>query len=267
MSVLRGFPAQGVVAVFDEAPGGGAIGNFDAPRNAPAKDPGQHTDRVYWHSAFFQYQLAMPIQTVTVDHPALSGRQTFWGPSPWFNRQDSQVYSGLAYAVPGRTQAAEHTLVTHDLGFVPLAFVAWDDRMVMPGVAVQTASGGRNRFVAPFSTSSIVGLREVFNASNNSLAAVSRTYQVLVFNVPEADAELPLFGRVGETIVLGRGKVDTSHYYLRQLGSGDSPFAIDIGRTVDIDNGRARIVTAGETVTEDGYGGSFAGSPFVSVGL
>ena len=265
MPVLRGFPAENIVAVYDEAPGGGDIENINAPRNAPAKNPGAHLDRVYWHIDFFQYELALPIQTVTVSHPALSGRQIYWGYNLVYNGLDSDAGGG--YLVPGQVAVTNHALANHGLGYVPLAFVAYGGRMLMPGVAVQTASEGRSRFVAPYITSSAVSLREVYNSSSSGLGAVSRIYQVMVFRVPAVQAPLPLFGRDGSEAVLGRGKINTGGTYARKVGAGASPFAIDQGRTVDLNNGRARIGTGGTITTESGYGGSFTAPPFTSIGV
>lgn len=267
MPVLRGFPNENIVAVFDEPTSSGAIDNFNAPRNAPARLPGANIASVHWHIDFFQYELAMPIQSVTVSHAALAGREHFWGPQDVFWIRDPVYTSGISYGVPGRTALAQHTLVTHNLGYVPLAFVAYGGRMLMPGVAVQVASEGRNRFVSPYITSSIVGLREVYNSSANALGAVSRTYQVIVFRVPEVEGARALFGREGSNVVLGRGKIDTSKQYLRRTGAGDSPFDIDRGPTVDINSGRTRIVTGGTTTTEAGYAGSFTGPDYIAVGV
>ncbi|HWJ89102.1 MAG TPA: hypothetical protein VNS12_13625 [Pelagibacterium sp.] len=265
MAVLRGFPAEGIVACFDEAPGGGDWRDINAPRNAPAKNPGAHLSAVHWHSEFFQYELAMPIQTVTVSHAALAGRSIYWGYNLVYD--GNNPVSTIGYLVPGQVATASHTLVSHGLGYVPLAFVAYGGRMLMPGVAVQTASDGRSRFVSPYITSGVVGLREVYNSSSSGLGAVSRTYQVMVFRVPVEDALLPLFGGGGGEAVVGRGKVRTSRTYARHAGGGATPFNIDRGRTVDLNNGRVRIATGGTVTTEAGYGGAFTAPPFVPVGV
>ena len=267
MAVIRSFETENIVACYEEATGGGAIGDFDAPRNAPAKNPGAHIDKVTWHIDFFQYELAMPIQTVVVNHATLAGRESFWGPQNMFWMFDPTYVSAISYSVPGQTAVAQHTLVTHNLGYVPLAFVAYNGRMVMPGVAVQTASDGRSRFVSAYATSSVIGLREVYNSSDAALPGVSRTYQVIIFRVPAIDADLPLFSRRAGRVVIGRGKIDTDRQYLRRTGSGDTPFDIDLGPTIDIDKGRARIVTGGSATTEAGYAGSFAGPDYIAVGV
>lgn len=254
MATLRGFPAQNVVAVFDEATGGGARNDYVSPRNRPARDPQNWIDRVYWHIDFFQYQLAMPIQTVNVPHPVLAGRTQTWG-------------YGTSFTTRGDFAASNHTLVNHGLGYVPLAFVVYDGRMVMPGTIVQNLSEGRSRSIAPYASGSVVGLREVRMTSQNDLPAVSRSYQVMIFSVPAAEASRPLFGREGDNVVIGRGKIDTSRQYLRSVAPGESPFIISRDRTVDIRNGRSRTVIGGQTVTETEYNGSFTGTDFLTVGV
>lgn len=263
MPVFGCFPAENIIAVFDEPNQIGDVEDINAPRNAPAKNPATYLSSVYWHIDFFQYELAAPIQTVVVNHASLAGRQKFWGETRYFSSQSSIASEYLKYEVNGRCVASQRTLFTHGLGYEPLAFVAYNGRMLMPGVVVQTASQGRNRFVSQFATSSIIGLREIMNASQNALPAVTRTYHVMVFRTPAVDAALPLFGQVGESKILGRGKADTSRSYLKRTEPGVStPFNIDLAPTVDIANGRTRISTGGSTTTEDGYNGGFSGGPF-----
>lgn len=267
MAVLRGFPLQGVVACFDEPNQTGDWRDIDAPRNAPAKDPGAYLSSVYWHSEFFQYELAMPTQTVDVNHPALAGRTISWGFSPVFDASGGYVTSGMGFRVPGSVVVQDHVLVQHDLGYPPLAFVAYEGRMLMSGVAVQVASGGRNRFVAPYVTSSVVGIREVRNSSESTLVAVTKSYQVMVFRTPAVSAGLPLFSGDGDEVIFGRGKVNTANTYARKVGAGATPFSMDQDRTVDLNNGRSRIATGGSVTTEAGYTGGFTAPPFIPVGV
>lgn len=267
MPVLRGFPSQNVVAVFNEPNTSGAIDNFNAGRNAPARLPGSNIVNTIWHSDFFQYELAMPIQSVTIEHPAIAGRQIYWGFEQAYNGSNPNAPEQIRYLVPGSVGTTNHTLIEHNLGYVPLAFVAWGGRMIMPGVPVQTATQGRSRFVAPYITTSTIFLREIRNSSANTLSAVSRTYSIIIFRVPAIQATRALFGKEGNNVVLGRGKIDTSKTYLRRTGAGASPFDIDLGRTIDLNNGRSRLVSGGNTITEDGYGGSFTGPSYIPVGV
>ena len=263
---IRGF-TNGVVACFDEPNQSGSIEDFDAPRNAPAKNPGSFFSNVQWHIDFFQYELAAPIQTVNINHPHVDGRSKYWGPQDQYWIRDPTYTSSISYQVPGQTVSFQHNLYTHNLGYVPLAFVSYNGRMLMPGVAVQLENNGRNRFVSPYITGTSVGIREVVNSSLDSLGGVNRQYQVMVFRVPEVQAQRALFGIEGNNVILGRGKIDTSRQYLRRVGSGDTSFNIDRGPTVDINRGRTKIVTGGNTTTEEGYNGAFNGPPFIAVGL
>ncbi|WP_116654446.1 hypothetical protein [Pelagibacterium sediminicola] len=260
MRVIRGFKDQGIVACFEEPNTTGHPLDFDAPRNAPAKNPAAHVASVYWHSDFFQYELAMPLQTVSVSHPSLAGRvQVYGGDSFWVQLPEVQGW--------GRSGTAERTLVTHSLGYEPLAYVVWNGLLVTPGTIVQTESNGRARSVCAFVTSSVVGLFETMNSSNTALSAVSRTYQVLIFRQPAADAGKPLFGRVGSDVVIGRGKIDTSKQYMHAVAPGETPYVIPQGPIGDIGNGRARIAVGSNVITETDYVGSFTGPSFLTIGV
>jgi len=249
------FPDQNVAAAFDDAPGGGDVQDFNAPRNRPVREPWNWVDHVYWHSEFFQYELAMPIQSVTVSHPSISGR--------------SQDYSipNLGFVIHGRVSASNITLVNHNLGYTPLAFVVYNGRMVMPGTIVQTASNHRVRMVAPYATNSVIGIRDQGITTDQNLGSVSRSYQVMVFRVPIADVTQGLLEYDNDDLIIGRGKINTLREYLRQVGPGDSPFIISIDRTIDIRNGRTRTVIGGQTATDTGYNGNFSGSDYLTVGV
>jgi hypothetical protein len=267
---LRGFPDANIVAVFTEPNTTGDIEDINAPRNAPAKTPQLFLSLVQWHIDFFQYELAAPVQTVSINHAALAGRSAYWGPADQFWIMNSTYTSQISYQVPGQTAVREHLLYTHSLGYVPLAFVVWSGRTLMPGVAVQVTTEGRTRFVSVYVTTTGVYLREVCTSTTDALPTITQTYQVMVFRVPTANVTLPFFGWESpedDDIVIGRGKVNTERQYLRRAATGESPFAIDFGPTVDINAGRARIASGGVTVTEPGYGGSLAPPPFTSVGV
>lgn len=269
MTTIRGFPEENVIAIFNEPNSSGSVEDYDASRNSPVKNPGQDISNVFFHTDFFQYELAMPIQSRNVSHPALAGRYYYWGPSNQYFLGDPTYTSFISYRVPGQTVSTETLLVTHNLGYVPLAFVAWNGKMLMPGVVVQTESEGRTRFVSSFATTTAIYLREVYSSTESALSSTNQSYQILVFKVSEEDADLPLFGidESSNEFILGRGKINTINSYLRRTGVGDTPFAIDSGPTIDINRGRTRIVSGGITTTESGYAGSFTGPSFTSVGI
>lgn len=269
MATLRGFPTENVIAVFDEPNSSGDMEDFDAPRNDPVKNPAANISRVFFHTDFFQYELAMPIQSVNVAHPVLAGRVSYWGPANQYWISSTTFSSAIPYEVPGRNATTNTLLVTHNLGYIPLAFVAWNGRMLMPGVAVQVLSEGRTRFVSSYATTTGIYIREVYNSTDAALAATNQSYQVLIFKVSAETAGLPLMGldETNNEFILGRGKINTINSYLRRAGDGDTPFSIDYGPTIDINSGRSRIVTGGVTTTEAGYSGTFTGPQFTTVGV
>lgn len=267
---LRGFPGTNIVAAFTEPNTTGEIDDINAPRNAPAKTPHLFLPLVQWHVDFFQYELAAPVQTVGINHPALAGRTSYWGPQDQFWIYSPIYTSLISYTVPGQTAVSEHLLYAHGLGYAPLAFVVWNGRTLMPGVAVQIESEGKTRFVSLYVTTYGVYLREVYTSTSDALGGTTQYYQVMVFAVPVVNASLPLFGWEGPTdddIIVGKGKINTERQYLRRTAPGETPFAIDFGPTVDINSGRARIASGGVVTTEPGYAGGFGPPPFTSVGV
>ena len=46
---IRGFPDRGVVACFNEPNQSGSIDDWNAPRNAPIRDPLNNIQNVVWH--------------------------------------------------------------------------------------------------------------------------------------------------------------------------------------------------------------------------
>lgn len=259
MPVLRGFPAEGVVALFDEAPGGGEIDDINSPRNGPAKTPQDFVTQVAWHSDFFQYEKAFPDQTVAVTHPALSGRTIVYGGGGF-------LWNLPGFAAYGQTAEFQHTLLTHNLGYTPLVHVVYDGVLVSPGTIVQSETGGRSRMVSIFATSTVVGLHEAARSSGSDLPAVSRSYDVRVYREPTADPSKPLFGKTGSNVIIGRGKIDTSKRYLRKVAPGETPYTIPLGPIGDHANGRKRVVLGSTVITEDNYTGSFTGPEYLTIG-
>src|SRR5690606_23173868 len=115
----------------------------------------------------------------------------------------------IAWSILGQGYETEHTLVTHGLGYTPLVMVAYDDAMVVGGTIVQSGSEGM-RFVSVFADANVVGLGECGYANDVDLPAVSRTYQVLVFNTPAPDPAQPLFSGDATSFQLGRGALDSA---------------------------------------------------------
>jgi len=262
MRDLRGFSAQDVVACFTEAAGGGGIKDFDAPRNAPAKSPEAHLDKIAFHSDFFQYELAMPLQTVTVTHPAVAA-------SGYAMSADAFPAGGnpLSLTVFGQQVSGSNVLLEHGLDYVPLSMVAWNARMVVGGTIVQSTGANLRRFVSSFSNATQVGINWCGYSGAAALPAISITYQVLVFRTPAANPAVALFSGNPSAFQLGRGKINSASQYLRHKLPDESWFDFDLERTVDLANGGARVVTGGNVQNDPFYSGSFAGGGYVPVGV
>lgn len=270
MKVFRGNfrNAPTVAAVFDEAGGGGDIEDINAPCNAPAKNPGANLSRVTWHIDFFQYEIAAKA-TKSINHASLAGRTEYFGVSGsggLINGSTTPPASGISVQVRGQVRTTTITLLTHNLGYVPLFMVAYDGHSLPNGMIVQTQSS-RGRMVSAFATSSIIGLREVAWSSQNTLAAVTRSYEVMCFRNPQAVPGSPLMALSGTRLVIGGGKVDTSKQYLRRTRSGESSFDFDRAPTTAFANGGVRVVTGGAVIDDELYDGSFAGPSYIPVGI
>lgn len=264
MRVIRGFEAQGIVACYDEPSNVGDEFDLDAPRNGPAKNPHMHLDKLVWHSDFFQYQLYSEIHTVTISHPSVAGRVQLWGAS-----------GGSQFGFIGNVETRSHTLLTHNLGYEPLAFVVADGVTVTSGREVQVNHEfAYRRTVTSFVDSNIVGLHEVgisgfasaASMSEGPLPAMSKTYQVMLFVAPEEDPAKPLFGGESGRVTLDRGRIDSDYLYARQVSMLESYFSLDLGRTIDISGGGARTISGPHVTDSYGYTGSFIGSSYTRLG-
>lgn len=261
MRVIRGFDAQNIVACFEEPNTLGDPLDFDAPRNAPAKTPKGHLPLIAWHSDFFQYQLQASVYTVNVTHPAVAGKVQTWG-------------YGTTFGFLGDAVETNQTLITHSLGYEPLAFVVKDGVTVMSGLPVQhVPANGLRRTASSYVDNNVVGVKTVgisgyasSGVASVSLPAITVTYQVMLFVASVADPGEPLFGNDGNKVVLARGKINTDYLYARQVDMLESYFSLDLGRTVDNSNGAARIISGPNSWTGSGYLGSFLGSRYTRLG-
>jgi hypothetical protein len=263
---IRGFQTADIIACFDEAAGGGTWNDINAPRNAPAKTPGAYLDKLYWHSDCFQYEIAAGPTDVTINHTALATKTEYHGVIWNAGSFVSPTPQGVAFAVQGDQRSTDILLLTHGLGYVPKAMVVLDDRMLPAGYLIQNGASG-SRMVSVFATTTGIFLREHAVSGPSNLAAISKTYTVMVFRTRAPDPAEPLFGFDGSDMVLARGIVDSSRRYLRRTGVGDSPFSLNMGPTLDIDNGGVRSATGGTVVSESRYGGSMAAPSHVQVGV
>lgn len=267
MPFRGGFPnAPTIVACYDETPGGGDPQDINAPRNAPALDPASYLDKITWHSSLFQYEIAYGPTVVTVNHPAVAGIVVYHGVIWNAGSFSSTTPAGVAFAVAGQVVTTDHLLVTHGLGYVPKVMVVYNGSMLSMGQVVQI-SGQTSRTVTIYATSSGVYLREVAISSDVSLPATSLNYTVLIFRNPTPNPLKKLFQYAVSGLSLAKGIVDSSKKYLRRTGVGDSPFSLNLGPTIDAENGGVRYATGGVVVSEPRYTGSMAAPPYVQVGV
>lgn len=254
MRRLQGFKAQNIVAAYTEAPGDGNVEDINALRNAPAKTPAQHLDKVAFHSSFYLYERAFDL-AVTVHHAAIPTGVVTWDAWPG-------VPTG--FQVLGRVVETSHVLLNHGLGYTPLVMVALGGAVLVCGTIVQTSTAG-TRFVSVYADNQFVGLGEAGYANEVDVPAVSLIYRVVVFKTPQPDPSEALFSGDATRFQVGRKIVDSTKPYLKRVPPSASDLDMDMDRTVDISNGGSRVVTGGNVQTDRFYNGSFAGGGFIPV--
>lgn len=262
MARVVGFDALGIVSVIEDAAGGGVKTDPNAPRNAPAITPASYLDKVLFHIGFDYYRV-FASGTTTINHASVAGVTGNRDAPP-----ASVVSLGnMAIQVNGQTVVTTHTLYTHNLGYVPRFFVAFNSQMIPPGIPIQQDDLFRDRYVSAYATTSIIGLKDIGHSTDSALSAASRDYQFLVFETVAPNPALPLMSGGPGYVQMGRGMIDTTKRMLRVAVAGDSPFGIALGPTADYNNGGMRVYTpAGVAINTGGYGGSFGAPAAISVG-
>lgn len=230
---FRAFPSTGAVAIFDEPNTTGDVHDIDAARNAPAKTPASHLDKIYFHSALDLLEVAAAA-VVTLNHAAVSA-----GSGVSSTTEGSAVFS-WAGAV------ATHTLLdltSLGLSKEPFILVAAGGNVLWPGLPVQTESGGRARYCTAYSTTTAVTLWESASRTASTLSAISIDYTVLVFRDPPGDVNDLLMAFDADTgdFQMGLGRFSSLRRYL-QIAPGGSPVGLSLGRTIDLSNGAPRGV-------------------------
>ena len=255
-TVIRGFPDQSVVACFTEPNTTGQIDDYNAARNAPAKTPISHLDKITWHSSFDQFELATNPTDVAINHTSLAANSVTTG------------IGSILLTIYGNIRVTDILLFTHGLGYKPRVKVTINNKVVVSGQIIQNLNDGRARIVSVYVTTTGVYLRETAYSAVSALPAISQTYRVFVFRQSTQNPSAPLFSDNGTLMTIARGVIRSDKKYLRRTGVGDAEeFSIDRGPTIDIDNGFKRIANGGTLTTETGYGGSMAAPAFVAVGL
>lgn len=275
MLAWREFPT-GEAALFREADGGGDYRDLDAPRNAPAKTPEAHLDKLFFHSQLDLLEVQL-VASVTISHAAITAAAA---PSGSTSQSQRFVWGGFT---------DDHLLVdltALGLSREPICMVAADGRMISGVQPVQTGTLGRARYASVYSTTTEVRLYEEASRANTDLPAVDITYTVWVLRDPPGPVgnTLRQFDpETGET-VLGFERFGSLRRYV-QVALGGSPLALLKGRGLDLDCGAPRFLRAGTTPYEPvpvgfaltiipgtgsfgaalAYAGSFVGSGDVEV--
>ena len=240
---LRAFPDAGVVALFDEPNQTGAVHDIDAPRNAPAKSPGDHLDKLYFHVALDMLEVASSA-SVNVSHAEIAAGSAASGAGG-----GTTIDGGAVLQYGGVTD--DHLLYEHDLGYLPFVLVSQGDNILWPGLPVQTASGGRARYVTPYVTTTQVRLWETASRTSAALSATTLSYDLLVFRQPPPATGDQLINFDPESGLFRKGldRFRTDRRYL-QVAPGGSPLFLSQGRTIDLSNGAPRAVRGDGTTFE-----------------
>lgn len=247
MPTLVNKGSDGKVAIYEKPTSGDP--------EAPFTDPGQHLDKVRFHTDFDMYRVAEGPTEVTVTLPAVAAA--------------SRTFSAnYPLTILGQEGVADVLLLTHSLGIVPRYQIIYGANELVDGDLVQHISDGngqRARYLSHWADTSGIYLRSSgYSSSPGSLASMSFTCEVVVFT-PGAvvDDVLIDFDAATGRLQLAGGMFDSDQPLLRAQGqAGDSPWDIQVSRSIDIDNGRSRVARAdGSVTTEAGYGGSFTAPP------
>jgi len=224
------FASAGIVALYEEAPGGGDFRDIDAPRNRPARDPANWLANIYFHSDLDNLEVESDT-TVTINHaPVAAGS----GPGGSVTVNGTVQYGGAT---------ATHLLISHGLGYKPHVLVLVGDNVLFAGTPIQTDADKRMRSVSPYVTTSEVRLHEWTVRTSNVLGAVSKDYRVIVFRQPPAPSgnKLRDFQPGAGIFQLAFGRFDVDRRYL-QVVPGGTPWGLSSGRSIDLKRGGVRLV-------------------------
>lgn len=248
---VRLFADATACAIFEEASGGGDPLDPNSAMNRPFKTPMSWLGNIYFHSDFNYYGVVAKDLNKVINHAAVAG--------------GSQTIGGII--LTGAQVMTDHVLITHNLGYVPLFFVAFDGMMFARGTPTQQENGGQ-RYVMAYATTTQIILRDAGFSTLLDLPAATRTYQVLVFRELAADPTLPLLDIAPGVATFGQGKFQIAQNHLRQVGAGASPFSIQQGASAAVSNGGMGVrLPDGTSVVIGGFNGTVPSPPVINVGI
>lgn len=230
---------------------------------APYDDPAAHADKILIHSDFQYLNKHSYTTGITINHSSVSGDNGtgYQVPGPSGPASTSNIADGQAVV-------AEHTLVTHGLGYVPIFFVLLDGVIVANGTVVQiTTDRRRMRFVSAYATATQIKLREVGISSADDLPSLSVDYDVVVIRDPAINPSDPLFhvDLDAGTIVLAKGRISAADRPLRRAVGAEATFYLPLSQTLDIRNGARRTISPSGTDDFGIYDGGMIGAEFIQV--
>lgn len=256
---VRFYADSSRVAIYEEAPGGGDPLEPGSSMNRPILDPIGWISNIFFHSDLNYYGIAAKNLNAVVNHPAIGGLVR--------NAGDNDGDAGSSeVSINGQGVVNTHSLITHNLGYVPRFFCIYDNRLVPQGIPVQSQDNSRARFVTAYATPNEIRLFDLGWSSNLTLDATTKTYQVIVFRTPAKDASLPMLEMNPGSVIFGQGKFRFTEPHLRVSGAGDTNFAIAMGKTAAIKNGGVRAYTPNGSYIDFGpYNGGLSSPPFINV--
>lgn len=258
---FRLFNTPLTAAGYAETVGGGEIDDINAPRNAPAKTPASNLDKIIVHSGLDYLEAAFGPTDVVVNHAAVAA-----GSPP----------AGMSINFGWSTAAADHLLFNHNLGYLPIAFVAVNDSQLTPGMPVQVQADGGCRYASFSVTETGLYLHESASVGSSNLAAISLTYTFAIMKRPPlapTGGRMLQFSEATGVLSLAGDKVRSDRKYAQVAPDGEL-FGIASGRNIDLANGAPRFVRPDGTTVDPvpslqlsmswafGYGSTF-GSPMV----
>lgn len=220
----------------------------------PYKNPVAHIPLIEFCSDW-DYYTVRSRHTVSLTHQAVAG---------------AVVYDNIGFGTPsiigvGQALAQDQVMVTHNAGYKTRFIVVQGGSVLPQGFVVQNLET-RGRAVSFYATTSQIICHNIGVSSDIALPAISVSYQVVIFKDPAevpVGPQLPLFFADDSRAIMGRGRFDTDTTTLRVGGGADSPLWVSKGRCFDFASGAIRVVVPnGPTITQPGYTGSFAGSPY-----
>lgn len=238
------------VVIYEEAPGGGDPLDPNSLMNRPIISPISWLANVYFHSDFDYYNTYIST-SVSFAHPSRPANSF----SPSLRITNTSVVATASYA-----------LLTHGLGYIPKFYAGITNKFVPNTYPIQIGTNAL-RYVSFFATTTQIWVHEVYQvAVSEGLAAITPTYQLLVFADSDIDPSLDMLELEPGNVVFGQGKFRQDRPPMRIAAPGETPFAEANSRTAAIRNGAVRsYLPNGGYVDAGPFNGSLPAPSFVNV--